>query len=224
MSILEQLYALQDTGYADFQSGLVPNIPRERFIGVRMPNMRRLAKQMAKEDAAQAFMAAVPHTYYDENILHALLICEKRDYEACVQAIDAFLPCVDNWAVCDILSPKALSKNKPDLLNHIRRWIASAHPYTCRFGMEMLMTWFLDADFQPEYLELPAGVHSEEYYVRMMIAWFFATALAKQWDASIPYLQQPRLDRWTHNKTIQKAIESYRVPQERKAYLRTLKV
>ena len=138
MSILEQLYALQDTGYADFQSGLVPNIPRERFIGVRMPNMRRLAKQMAKEDAAQAFMAAVPHTYYDENILHALLICEKRDYEACVQAIDAFLPYVDNWAVCDILSPKALSKNKPDLLNHIRRWIASAHPYTCRFGMEML--------------------------------------------------------------------------------------
>ena len=124
MSILEQLYALQDTGYADFQSRLVPNIPRERFIGVRTPNMRRLAKQLAKEDAAQAFMAAVPHTYYDENILHALLICEKRDYEACVQAIDAFLPYVDNWAVCDILSPKALSKNKPDLLNHIRRWIS----------------------------------------------------------------------------------------------------
>lgn len=224
MSILEQLYALQDTGYADFQSGLVPNIPRERFIGVRMPNMRRLAKQMAKEDAAQAFMAAVPHTYYDENILHALLICEKRDYEACVQAIDAFLPYVDNWAVCDILSPKALSKNKPDLLNHIRRWIASAHPYTCRFGMEMLMTHYLDAEFETEYLDWVADIRSEEYYLRMMQAWFFATALAKQYDAALPYIENRRLDKWTHNKSIQKSIESYRVSDEHKAYLRGLRI
>lgn len=224
MSILEQLYALQDTGYADFQSGLVPNIPRERFIGVRMPNMRRLAKQMAKEDAAQAFMAAVPHTYYDENILHALLICEKRDYEACVQAIDAFLPYVDNWAVCDILSPKALSKNKPDLLNHIRRWIASAHPYTCRFGMEMLMTHYLDAEFKTEYLDWVADIRSEEYYLRMMQAWFFATALAKQYDAALPYIETRRLDKWTHNKAIQKSIESYRVSDEHKAYLRGLRI
>ena len=224
MSILEQLYALQDTGYADFQSGLVPNIPRERFIGVRMPNMRRLAKQMAKEDAAQAFMAAVPHTYYDENILHALLIYEKRDYEACVQAIDAFLPYVDNWAVCDILSPKALSKNKPDLLNHIRRWIASAHPYTCRFGMEMLMTHYLDAEFKTEYLDWVADIRSEEYYLRMMQAWFFATALAKQYDAALPYIENRRLDKWTHNKSIQKSIESYRVSDEHKAYLRGLRI
>ena len=224
MSIPERLYALRDIGYADFQSKLVPNIPRERFIGVRTPDMRKLAKQLAKEENAQAFMADVPHTYYDENILHALLIGESRDYGACIRAIDAFLPYVDNWAVCDILSPKVLSKNKPDLLERIRGWIASAHPYTCRFGMEMLMTWFLDADFQSEYLELPAGVRSEEYYVRMMVAWFFATALAKQWDAAIPYLQQARLDRWTHHKTIQKAIESYRIPQERKAYLRTLRL
>lgn len=224
MSILEQLYALQDTGYADFQSGLVPNIPRERFIGVRMPNMRRLAKQMAKEDAAQAFMAAVPHTYYDENILHALLICEKRDYEACVQAIDAFLPYVDNWAVCDILSPKALSKNKPDLLNHIRRWIASAHPYTCRFGMEMLMTHYLDAEFKTEYLDWVADIRSEEYYLRMMQAWFFATALAKQYDAALPYIENRRLDKWTHNKAIQKSIESFRVSDEHKAYLRGLRI
>lgn len=224
MSIPERLYALRDIGYADFQSKLVPNIPRERFIGVRTPDMRKLAKQLAKEENAQAFMADVPHAYYDENILHALLIGESRDYEACIRALDAFLPYVDNWAVCDILSPKVLSKNKPDLLERIRGWIASAHPYTCRFGMEMLMTWFLDADFQSEYLELPAGVRSEEYYVRMMVAWFFATALAKQWDAAIPYLQQARLDRWTHHKTIQKAIESYRIPQERKAYLRTLRL
>lgn len=220
---LEQLFALQDAGYADFQSKLIPTLPRERFIGVRTPDIRKLARQMTKEGNAQTFLNDVPHPYYDENILHSVLISEIREYDYCIREIDAFLPYVDNWAVCDILSPKALFKNKADLWKRIQAWSASDAVYTCRFGLKMLMTGFLDADFRPEYLEIPAGIRSEEYYVNMMIAWFFATALAKQWDASIPYLQENRLAPWVRSKTIQKAIESYRITDEQKAYLKTLR-
>lgn len=221
--ILEQLYALQDKKYAQFQSKLTPTIPPEKIIGVRVPELRKLAKSILREQGNAEFLLQLPHEYYDENILHSLLLSEMKDYETCVSYVDQFLPYVDNWAVCDLLSPKIFAKNKETLMGKIREWSASAQPYTCRFGMEMLMTHFLDADFRPEYLEIPASVRSEEYYVNMMIAWFFATALAKQWEAAISYIQQNRLSLWCHNKTIQKACESYRITAEQKEYLRTLK-
>lgn len=223
MNIQKELFALQDKSYGDFQAKLVPNIPRELFIGVRVPEARKLAKRLAKEPEAFNFLTDLPHKYYDENILHALLISEIKVYDACIAEVDKFLPYVDNWAVCDILSPKIIKKNKAPLLKKIKEWSASEKTYTCRFGIEMLMTYFLDDDFKPEYLEIPASVHSEEYYVRMMIAWFFATALAKQWDATIKYIQDHRLDTWTHNKAIQKARESRRIAPKQKEYLKSLK-
>ncbi len=224
MNFTEELFALQDSSYGDFQAKLTPGIPREKFIGVRVPEVRKLAKRLAKEPGAASFLEDLPHKYYDENMLHALLLSEMKDYEACVAAVDRFLPYVDNWAVCDILSPKIFRRNKPALLKKIREWSASEKTYTCRFGIEMLMSHFLDDDFKPEYLEIPAAVRSEEYYVRMMVAWFFATALTKQWDAAVKYVEEGRLDTWTHNKTIQKARESYRITPEQKEYLNTLKV
>lgn len=223
MNMQKELFALQDKSYGDFQAKLVPNIPRELFIGVRVPYARKLAKRLAKEPKASEFLKDLPHKYYDENILHALLISEMKDYNECMAAVDKFLPYVDNWAVCDILSPKIIKKNKAPLLKKIKEWSASEKTYTCRFGIEMLMTYFLDDDFKPEYLEIPASVHSEEYYVRMMIAWFFATALAKQWDATIKYIEDHRLDTWTHNKAIQKARESRRIAPKQKEYLKSLK-
>lgn len=221
--VRDRLFALQDKKYAQFQSKLTPTVLPEKIIGVRVPELRKLAKSILREQGNAEFLLQLPHEYYDENILHSLLLSEMKDYEACVSYVDQFLPYVDNWAVCDLLSPKIFAKNKETLMGKIREWSASAQPYTCRFGMEMLMTHFLDADFCPEYLEIPASVRSEEYYVNMMIAWFFATALAKQWDATIPYLQQNLLSPWCHNKTIQKACESYRITAEQKEYLRTLK-
>ena len=218
------LFQVQDKGYRDFQSKLIPTIPAETIIGVRTPAIRKLAKEYAKDPESAAFLMQLPHTYYDENILHALLVAEIKDYDTCVKEVERFLPYVDNWAVCDIFSPTVFRKNKDKLLEKIKEWAASDHPYTCRFGMEMLMTHFLDEDFRPEYLEIPAEVHSEEYYVNMMIAWFYATALAKQWDAAVSYIEEKRLNPWTHNKTIQKARESYRITPEQKEYLKTLKV
>ncbi|MFR5263253.1 MAG: DNA alkylation repair protein [Christensenellales bacterium] len=223
MNIQKELFALKDISYADFQAKLVPNIPRELFIGVRVPEGRKLAKRLAKEPEASEFLKDLPHKYYDENILHALLISEMRDYDACIVAIDEFLPYIDNWAVCDILSPKIFKEHKTSLLEKIKEWSASDETYTCRFGLEMLMSYFLDNDFKPDYLEIPTSVHSDEYYVRMMIAWFFATALAKQWDATIKYIEDNHLDTWTHNKAIQKARESRRIAQKQKEYLKLLK-
>lgn len=224
MKVQEMLFQLQDKKYRDFHSKLIPTIPRETVIGVRTPAVRKLAKEYAKDPESIAFLRELPHTYYDENILHALLVAEIKDYGTCVEEVERFLPYVDNWAVCDIFSPKVFVKNKDRLISKIREWAASEHPYTCRFGMEMLMTHFLDEDFKPEYLEIPAAVHSEEYYVNMMIAWFYATALAKQWDDTIGYIEEKRLAPWTHNKTIQKARESYRITPEQKEYLKILKV
>ncbi len=223
MNIREELFAIQDTSYGDFQSNLIPNITRELFIGVRVPEARKLAKRIAKEPEISIFLRDLPHKYYDENILHALLISEMKDYDACIKEADRFLPYVDNWAVCDIMSPKIFKKNKAPLLEKIKEWAASEKTYTSRFGIEMLMSHFLDDDFKPEYLEIPASVHSEEYYVRMMIAWFFATALAKQWDATIKYIEDHCLDTWTHNKAIQKARESRRITPEQKEHLKSLK-
>ena len=224
MKAQELLFQLQDKSYRDFQSKLIPTIPVETIIGVRIPAIRKLAKEYGKDPESVEFLKQLPHTYYDENILHALLVAEIKDYEVCVKEVEHFLPYVDNWAVCDIFSPKVFRKNKDKLIDKIREWTASDHPYTCRFGMGMLMTHFLDEDFRVEYLEIPAAVHSEEYYVNMMIAWFYATALAKQWDATIGYIEDQRLDTWTHNKTIQKARESYRITPEQKEYLKTLKM
>lgn len=219
----ERLFALQDVKYADFQSKLTPNIPRDRFIGVRVPAARNLAKQIIKEGKPEAFLRRLPHEYFDENLLHGMLIALIRDYDDCIAELERFLPYVDNWAVCDTMSPKVFRKHRPELLEHIFKWTASEKPYTIRFGIEMLMVHFLDEDFRPGYLEIPALVVSDEYYVKMMVAWFFATALAKQWDSSVKYLEQNRLETWTHNKAIQKAMESYRITDEQKAYLRTLK-
>ena len=224
MKAQELLFQLQDKGYRDFHSKLIPTIPEETIIGIRMPAMRKLAKEYAKDPESEDFLKQLPHTYYDENVLHALLVAEIRDYDTCVREVEHFLPYVDNWAVCDVFSPKVFRKNRDKLIEKVREWSASERPYTCRFGMEMLMTHFLDEDFRSEYLEIPAAVHSEEYYVNMMIAWFYATALAKQWDATIGYVEKHRLDPWTHNKTIQKARESYRITPEQKEYLKTLKV
>ena len=224
MKAQELLFQLQDKSYRDFQSKLIPTIPVETIIGVRIPTIRKLAKEYGKDPESVEFLKQLPHTYYDENILHALLVAEIKDYEVCVKEVEHFLPYVDNWAVCDIFSPKVFRKNKDKLIDKIREWTASGQPYTCRFGMEMLMTHFLDEDFRVEYLEIPAEVHSEEYYVNMMIAWFYATALAKQWDAAVGYIEKKCLDPWTHNKTIQKARESYRITREQKEYLKTLKV
>ena len=223
MTIEKRLFELQDKKYAAFQAKLTPGIPQESFIGVRVPNVRKLAKELYKEGGYEAFLSELPHKYYDENMLHGLLVSEIKEYEACIEAADKFLPYVDNWAVCDIMSPKVFKKNKDKLIRKIEEWSKSGETYTIRFGIEMLMSHFLDEDFKPEYLKIPAAVRSEEYYVKMMIAWFFATALTKQWDAAIPYIEQVKLDIWTHNKTIQKARESYRITDEQKDYLNGLK-
>lgn len=223
MTVREELFALQDIAYGDFQAKLTPGIPRELFIGVRVPEVRKLAKKLINEPDTAVFLNELPHKYYDENMLHGLLVSEYRDFDACIAAVDTFLPYVDNWAVCDIMSPKVFKRNKCKLLDKIKEWSASEKTYTCRFGIETLMSYFLDGDFKPEYPDIPASVHSEEYYVQMMIAWFFATALAKQWKDTVPYIENGVLDTRVHNKAIQKAIESYRITPEQKAYLRTLK-
>ena len=222
--IQAELFELRDEKYRDFHSKLIPDMEKENIIGIRTPVLRKYAKQFAKTEDAAAFLQDIPHTYYEENNLHMMLITSIKEYGKCLKEIEKFLPYIDNWAICDGLSPKVFKNHKPELLEKIKQWIPSEHTYICRFGIEMLMRWFLDEDFKPEYLKMPASVRSDEYYVNMMIAWFFATALAKQWDATIPYLQDPVLEPWTHNKTIQKARESFRITPEQKEYLKTLKV
>ncbi len=223
MTILERLFKLQDEEYADFQAKLTPTIPREAFIGVRVPEVRKLAKEIIKEGNYEDFLNDLPHKYYDENMLHGVLLSEIKDYDLAVELVDKFLPYVDNWAVCDIMSPKVFKKHKAELIEKIKEWSKSNETYTCRFGIEMLMSFYLDDNFKPEYLKLVSAAKSEEYYVKMMVAWFFATALSKQWDATIKVIESGDLAVWTHNKTIQKAKESYRITDEQKQYLTTLK-
>ena len=218
------LFDNQDKEYRVFQQKLMPGIELENIIGVRLPVIRKIAKDNAKTEDAKKFLDLLPHKYYDENQLHGFLINQIKDYDECVKRIDEFLPYVDNWAVCDSINPKMLSKHKEELIKDIKRWVSSKETYTIRHGIHMLMAFFLDSDFKKEYLEIPAKVVSDEYYVNMMIAWFFATALAKKWDATITYIEEKKLPVWVHNKTIQKAIESYRVNEEHKQYLRTLKI
>ncbi len=222
--ISEELFALQDTEYQVFQSKLMPTIPPETVIGVRTPLLRKLAKELAGTPQAEHFLQSLPHRYYEENNLHAFLIEKIRDYDTALAETERFLPYINNWATCDCFCPKVFAKHKEELLISLRRWLGSDQTYTVRYAMGMLMRYYLDEDFQPEYLAWVAGVHSEEYYLNMMRAWYFATALAKQPDAALPWLTDRRLDVWTHNKTIQKAAESYRISPEMKQQLRELRI
>ena len=222
--IRKELFALQDMKYRDFQSKLIPTIDPGSVIGVRTPDLRKYARQLSKCEDIRAFLNDLPHRYFDENQLHAFIISGLKDYEQCVAEVQRFLPYVDNWATCDQMSPKVFKKHRTELLEAVKGWMGSDEIYTVRFGVGMLMEHFLDEDFNPAYPEMVAGIRSEEYYINMMIAWYFATALAKQYESVLPFIEDKRLEVWTHNKAIQKAVESYRVTAEQKEYLKTLKV
>ena len=221
--VLDRLAALSDPAYADFQAKLIPTVPRETVLGVRLPLLRGLAKEI-KGDEARAFLSALPHGTLEENLLHAILVGRERDFAAVIAELDAFLPYADNWAVTDILRPAIFSKRPAEALAHIERWLRSPLPYVRRAAVGFLMAYYLDGNFAPAILTLPAKIPQAEYYVGMEVAWFYATALAKRWDETLPYLTEHRLPAWTHNKTIQKATESYRVTPERKEYHKTLKI
>ena len=223
MTLYDRLIAEQDEEYRAFMVKLIPEVPPESVIGVRTPEMRAIAKELYKSPDRDAFLDTLPHAYYEENLIHFFVLAELKDFDESVKRTEAFLPYVDCWPVSDQATPKAFRKNRQKLLPYLRKWIASAHVYTARFGLRMLMNEFLDDDFKPEYLALASSNPGEDYYLKMMVAWYFATALAKQYDAAVPYLEQRRLDPWVHRKTIQKAIESFRVSDEHKAYLKTLR-
>ena len=222
-SIQPCLFALRDEKNAAFVAKLIPNIPPETILGVRTPALRKLAKELWKSGDPAPFMAALPHAYFEENGLHAFFLEQIKDFDECLAGVERFLPWVDNWATCDSMSPPVFRKHREALLPHIRRWLASGQTYTVRYGVKLLMDHFLDGDFRPEYLQMVSVIESKEYYVNMMRAWYYATALAKQWESTLPYLQEGRLDAWTHNKTIQKAVESYRISPEQKQLLRGLR-
>ena len=224
MNIREKLFKLAEKEYASFSAKLIPNIDRERFIGIRVPVLRDFAKELVRSNDYNEFLNTLPHYYFDENMLHGLIISQIKDFDTAVAETNKFLPFVDNWAVCDIMNPKIFSKNKESLIKYISVWVKSKETYTCRFGVEMLMSYFLDSDFKSDYLKTVSSIKSDEYYVKMMIAWYFATALAKKWDETVPYIENKVLDSFTHNKAIQKSVESRRITLEQKNYLKTLKV
>lgn len=221
--IISRLLSLRDPDNAAFQQKLTPGLDAEVFLGVRVPLLRKLAAELTKNGLREPFLDELPHFYYEENLLHSILLSREKDFRVCMERIEAFLPYIDNWAVCDTLRPKVFARHRAELLPAVKAWIRSSETYTVRFGLDTLMSEYLDGDFSPELPELAASVESEEYYVRMMVAWYFATALAKQWDAVIPYMEQHRLCQWTHRKTIQKATESFRITEEQKSYLRSLR-
>lgn len=218
--IQKHLFELQDIKYRDFHSRLMPDTDKETVIGIRVPVLRKYAKSIAGTELSEKFIKELPHHYYEENNLHMMLITRIKDYDRCISEIERFLPYIDNWATCDFPAPKCFENHKEELLSVIKCWIASSETYTIRYGIGMLMRLYLDEDFEPEYVKLVAGVESDEYYVNMMIAWYMATALAKQWDAVIPYIEEHRMSDWVHRKTIQKAVESYRITDEQKRYLK----
>jgi 3-methyladenine DNA glycosylase AlkD len=222
--IQARLFELQDLKYKDFNCKLIPTVNPDTVIGVRTPALRKLARELSKEPEIGEFLKILPHDYYEEKNLHGFLIETIKDYNTVIRMLEEFLPYVDNWATCDLISPKVFKKHLPELRGEIQHWLKSGRTYTVRFGIEMLMSFYLEDEFRPEILELVASVQSEEYYVKMMIAWFFATALVKQYDATLPIIEDKKLEKWTHNKTIQKALESYRISGERKTYLRSLKI
>ena len=222
--IRKKLFELQDKKYRDFQCRLIPTLESTTIIGVRTPELRRYAKELVKQKEMQNFLHFLPHQYFEENQLHAFMISEIKDNKQCLEELNQFLPFVDNWATCDQLSPKVFKKNRSELIDQIKQWVCSDRTYTVRFGIGMLLEHFLDDDFDPIYLEMVSKISSAEYYIRMMIAWYFATALAKQYTKALPYIEEQRLDIWTHNKTIQKAVESRRITLEQKEYLKCLKI
>ena len=223
MSVYEELCKYKDDKYKDFQSNLVPNISKDKILGVRTPDMRKIAKDMFNTDEGKKFLKKLPHKYYEENLVHFFMIAMIKDFDECVKETERFLPYIDCWPVCDQSSPKAFKKKHDELLVLIKKWIDSDHVYTSRFGMRMLMNEFLGEDFKPEYLKWVASKKGEDYYLKMMIAWYFATALAKQYDATIPFFEKHVLDDWCHKKAIQKAVESFRVTDEHKEYLKSLR-
>ena len=220
----EKLNSFQDLKYRDMQIKIVPTTDPGSVIGVRTPELRNMAKEMLKAGDYKDFLKELPHKYFEENQLHAFIISGIKDMNECMEQLEIFLPYVDNWATCDQMSPKVFKKHKEELLVHVREWIKSEEPYTVRFGVGMLMEHFLDEDFKPEYPEMVAKLRSREYYVNMMIAWYFATALAKQYEKVLPFIEGKKLDDWTHNKAIQKSVESYRITEEQKKYLKSLKL
>ena len=223
MGVYEMLLAVKDDKYKKFQAKLVPNISSDSIIGVRSPAMRQVAKEVFKSPEKEAFLNELPHKYYEENLVHFFVIEQIKDFGECVMEVEKFLPYVDCWPVSDQATPKSFKKNHEKLLPYIKKWIASDHVYTARFGMRMLMNEYLGADFKEEYLELVASKKGEDYYLKMMVAWYFATALAKQYDAAVKYIEERKLDEWVHKKAIQKAVESFRVTDEHKEYLKSFR-
>lgn len=223
--IQEILFRHQDEKYRVFMAKLVPTLPIENMIGIRSPEFKKIIKEVHNEaeDEIPAFLEALPHQFLEENYLQNALLSEIKDFDAFIGAFEKYLPCVNNWAVSDGINPPVLQKNHEKLVPYIKKWILSDEPYTKRIAMHFIMKYFFDEDFNTEYLDWAADIRSEEYYVNMMTAWLFAEALVKQWDAAIPYIQQEKLDVWTHNKAIQKACESFRISPEQKEYLKSLK-
>ena len=220
--ITDRLFEMQDTGYRDFQRRLMPDISKEKVIGVRTPALRKLAKELAGTEEAAAFISQLPHKYYEEDNLHTFLICEMKDYDDCMAEVERFLPYIDNWATCDCFTPKVFKKHRAEVYEKIKQWLGSAETYTVRFGIVTLMD-YLKTDFEKQMLSLVADIRSEEYYINMATAWYFSMALVWQYNAALPYLTEERLDKWTHNKSIQKATESRQIDDKTKEYLRTLK-
>lgn len=221
--IRKELKKLQDKGYREMQVTIIPTLEADSIIGVRTPALRQLAKEFAKREDISVFLSDLPHKFFEENQLHAFILSGMKDAESCIRLVDEFLPYVDNWATCDQMSPKVFKKHKQLLLEYVDKWIRSEHTYVKRFAIGMLMEHFLDEDFKTSFLTKVSKIRSEEYYVNMMIAWYFATALAKQYEDTLPFIEKQKLDKWTHNKSIQKAVESYRITPEQKEYLKTLK-
>lgn len=222
--IVVELFRLRDKDYAQMQAKIIPTVTSDRIIGVRTPELRTFAKSLYKDRDIDAFLSCIPHQYFDEDQLHAFVISLEKNFDKCIAEVEAFLPFIDNWATCDQLSPKIFKKESEKLLPYIDLWIKSDKTYTVRFAIGMLMQHFLDEYFDTKFADKVAEVRSKEYYINMMIAWYFATALAKHYELVLPYLEEKRLDVWVHNKTIQKSVESYRISDEQKAYLKTLKL
>lgn len=223
-TIQERLFNLQDSEYRNFHSKLMPTVSKEKIIGVRTPVLRKLAKEINNSDLKAEFLKTLPHKYYEEDNLHAFLIEQIKDFDECISALDDFLLHIDNWATCDMMTPKILGKYPDKLYSKIQEWISSSHTYTVRFGIVTLMKFFMNDKLDKKHLNSLLTINSDEYYVNMAIAWYLATALASNWDMVIPYIEKQKFSKWIHNKTIQKAIESYRITQDQKTYLKTLKI
>ncbi len=223
MDLKKELFLLKDKDYKDFQSNLIPGFDSSTMIGVRTPALRKIAKEMG-ETQKKEFLATVPHTFFEENQIHAFIISYMKDFNQCISSLEAFLPYVDNWATCDQMSPMVFKKHRKELLPYVYSWLESGKTYTVRFGIKTLMSHYLDSDFDSSYPEIVCSLKSEDYYVRMMVSWYFATALSKRYEEVLPYLEERRLEKWVHNKSIQKAVESYRITDAQKEYLKTLRI